>query len=48
MLLLVGDVPQALLEAGDLTEPLHPLDLREALAGVGLDLQQSGWFCRVI
>lgn len=35
-------MPQALLQAGDLTEPLHPLGLSQALAGVGLDLQQPG------
>jgi hypothetical protein len=38
LLFLVGDVPQALLQAGDLAEPLHPLGLSQALAGVGLDL----------
>lgn len=39
LLFLAGDVSQALLEAGDLAEPLHPPGLPEALAGVGLDLQ---------
>jgi len=43
---LIGDVPQTLLQAGDLTEPLHPLGLSEALAGVGLDLQQPGSWAR--
>jgi hypothetical protein len=43
LLFLVGDVPQALLQAGDLAEPLHPLDLSQALAGVGLDFQQPGF-----
>lgn len=42
LLFLVGDVPQALLQAGDLAEPLHPLGLSQALAGVGLDLQKPG------
>lgn len=42
LLFLVGDVPQALLQSGDLTEPLHPLGLPETLTGVGLDLQQPG------
>lgn len=43
LLFLVGDVPQALLQAGDLAEPLHPLALSQALAGVGLDFQQPGF-----
>ncbi|MEW2078912.1 hypothetical protein AB0941_35885 [Streptomyces sp. NPDC013433] len=48
LLFLVGDVPQALLQPGDLTEPLHPLGLSsEALAGVGFDLQQPGFLSQV-
>ncbi|MER7179441.1 hypothetical protein ABT404_08140 [Streptomyces hyaluromycini] len=43
LLFLVGDVPQALLQAGDLTKPPHPLGLSEALAVAGLDLQQPGF-----
>lgn len=47
LLLLVGDVPQDLLRAGDLTEPLHPRSLSQSLAGVGLDLQQPGFLSQV-
>jgi hypothetical protein len=32
----------ALRQAGDITEPLRPLGLSQPLAGVGLDLQQTG------
>ncbi|MFF1784875.1 hypothetical protein ACFVX9_00210 [Kitasatospora sp. NPDC058243] len=39
--LLVSNVPQALLQAGEFAEPLHPLGLPEA-AGVDLDLEQPG------
>jgi hypothetical protein len=42
LLFLVSNVPQALLQAGDLAEPLHPLGLSQAPAGVGLDFQQPG------
>ncbi|WP_157467291.1 hypothetical protein [Frankia sp. QA3] len=40
LLFLVGEVSQALPQAGGLAKPLHSLGLPESLAGVGLDLQQ--------
>ncbi len=41
MQLLVSEVAQAVLQAGDLAEPLHLAGLFEPFAGVGLDLDQS-------
>jgi hypothetical protein len=47
LLFLGGDVPQALLQSGDFAEPLHPLGFPETFAGVGLDLQKSGFLGQV-
>ncbi len=41
MLLLVGNVEQAVLQAGDLAESLHLVGFFEPFAGVDLDLDQS-------
>ncbi|MEU1411986.1 hypothetical protein [Streptomyces sp. NPDC005731] len=40
--LLLGDVPQALLQGGNLAQPLHPTGLVEPLMSVRLDLHQPG------
>jgi len=42
LLLPLGDVPQALLQGGNLAQPLHPMGLLEPLMSVRLDLQQPG------
>jgi hypothetical protein len=39
---LVRDVPEAFLQCGHFTEPLHAADLAEALVSVAFDLQQAG------
>ena len=41
MPLLVGDVAQAVLQAGDLAEPLHLAGFLEPFPGVDLDLDES-------
>ncbi|MEU4898179.1 hypothetical protein AB0G53_38635 [Streptomyces sp. NPDC021722] len=42
LFLVVGDVPQALLQGGNLAQPLHPAGLLGPFPGVGFDLQQPG------
>jgi hypothetical protein len=41
LLLLLGDVAQAVLQAGDLAEPLHSVGFLESFTGVDLDLDES-------
>jgi len=46
LLLLAGDVAQALLQGGDLAEPLLAAGLDEPLVVVPLDVEQPGTWAR--